>query len=78
MIGSLFYIALDITFNIAWWITVKGFRALYGVGNSIYYYNNDEEINDKDIEILREKVKKQEELIKELKSKIKDNSNSNK
>lgn len=69
MIGSLFYIGLDIAFNVAWWVTAKGFSFIYGVGNTIYYYNN-EEIEDKDLKILRERVEKQDELIKELKSKI--------
>lgn len=71
MIGSLLYLTFDISFNILFWVTVKSFKGLYYISNSIYYYNSDtEKIDKKEICKIREQITHQNKLIEELKNNI--------
>ena len=71
MIGSLLYLTFDITFNLLLWITIKGAKGIYYITNSIIYYNdNTNDLEKREIEKIQEQIIYQNKLIKELKKKI--------
>ena len=71
MIGSLLYFTIDITFNLFLWVTIKGAKGIYYITNSIIYYNdNTNDLQKKEIEKIREQITNQNKLIEELKKNI--------